>query len=275
MIRDTSSPYTKIASYYDLVYDAFPYEKNSIVIERLLHRYKKSIKKILDIGCGTGSHSIVLCKKGYTITGIDSSDEMINLAKQKISKLKNLNINFYVMDMRKIKLKGKYDAVIVPGAGYCYLLKKQDLLSFFQSVKKNLSEDGILLFEFWHHPTRKSIKELFIGGKYDLHENSVTNKLIIKFNTSIFDKKKHWLNKFYHFYVIDMNDGNLFDSFTESHVFRTYSISQIKQILSANKFIPLGFYAQNLNVNRLKKANPEDFRIFCIATPKKAKDFTT
>jgi 2-polyprenyl-3-methyl-5-hydroxy-6-metoxy-1,4-benzoquinol methylase len=33
--------------------------------------------KILDIGCGTGRHSIELAKRGYTVTGVDLSDSLL------------------------------------------------------------------------------------------------------------------------------------------------------------------------------------------------------
>ncbi|HPR61325.1 MAG TPA: methyltransferase domain-containing protein, partial [Prolixibacteraceae bacterium] len=37
-------------------------------------------KRILDIGCGTGRHSIELAKRGYTVRGIDLSEQMLSKA---------------------------------------------------------------------------------------------------------------------------------------------------------------------------------------------------
>jgi 2-polyprenyl-3-methyl-5-hydroxy-6-metoxy-1,4-benzoquinol methylase len=39
--------------------------------------------KILDIGCGTGRHSIELTKRGYRVTGIDLSDSQLQRAREK------------------------------------------------------------------------------------------------------------------------------------------------------------------------------------------------
>lgn len=59
-------------------------------------------KKILDIGCGTGNYSIRLAELGYEVVGIDISDEMLDIARNK-AKEKNLNIKFYNMDIYDLK----------------------------------------------------------------------------------------------------------------------------------------------------------------------------
>ncbi|MDP3443326.1 MAG: class I SAM-dependent methyltransferase, partial [Ignavibacteria bacterium] len=49
--------------------------------------------KILDIGCGTGRHSIELAKRGYDVTGIDLSESM--LAKARLNATdQNVKVNF-------------------------------------------------------------------------------------------------------------------------------------------------------------------------------------
>src|SRR3989344_8551242 len=54
-------------------------------ITNLFH--KKEIKKILDIGCGTGEHAIALAKNGFTVLGIENSKLMFDVAKEKWKKL--------------------------------------------------------------------------------------------------------------------------------------------------------------------------------------------
>ncbi len=58
-------------------------------------------KKILDIGCGTGRHSIELAKRGYKVTGIDLSESQLKRAKEKTGKEK-VNVNFIRADARKM-----------------------------------------------------------------------------------------------------------------------------------------------------------------------------
>ena len=54
--------------------------------------YDKSLK-IIDIGCGTGRHSIELVKRGYTVTGIDLSESQLERAREKAT-AQNLHIDF-------------------------------------------------------------------------------------------------------------------------------------------------------------------------------------
>ena len=80
--------------YYDIIYADKDYEKECDFLEEIFRNYSKIIPKtILDGGCGTGGHAIPLAERGYEVTGIDLSEEMINIAKEKASKT-GVNIDF-------------------------------------------------------------------------------------------------------------------------------------------------------------------------------------
>jgi 2-polyprenyl-3-methyl-5-hydroxy-6-metoxy-1,4-benzoquinol methylase len=66
---------------------------------------------ILDIGCGTGSLSVVLARLGHQVTGIDLSPAMIELAQSKAA-INGLQIAFYVMDAAFPQLPQQYDVII-------------------------------------------------------------------------------------------------------------------------------------------------------------------
>lgn len=90
--------------------------RNPIVLETWTAFLKENIPfvngNILDIGCGTGSLSVVLAKLGHAVTGIDLSPSMISLAKQKAA-VHDLQINFHVMDAAFPKLPNqKFDLIV-------------------------------------------------------------------------------------------------------------------------------------------------------------------
>ncbi|MFP4621958.1 MAG: class I SAM-dependent methyltransferase [Bacteroidales bacterium] len=59
--------------------------------------------RILDVGCGTGRHSIELSKRGYSITGIDLSESQLRKARDK-ARDHNLDIEFLKMNARNLSL---------------------------------------------------------------------------------------------------------------------------------------------------------------------------
>ena len=77
--------YEKLFENYGQKYDNESFTQGTIgecdFIETEISFDKKT--DILDIGCGTGRHSIELAKRGYNVTGIDLSDAMLIRAKEK------------------------------------------------------------------------------------------------------------------------------------------------------------------------------------------------
>ncbi len=67
---------------------------------------------VLDIGCGTGSLSVVLAKAGYTVTGMDVSEGMIAQAQAK-AQAAGYDIPFQIMDAANPDLSGqRFDAIV-------------------------------------------------------------------------------------------------------------------------------------------------------------------
>lgn len=77
-----------------------PHKQFNKVIERFkVYR----LNKLLDLGCGSGRHSIELAKNGFSVTGVDFSQSAIDLAK-KWARSEKLKINFLRANFHK-KLK--------------------------------------------------------------------------------------------------------------------------------------------------------------------------
>jgi SAM-dependent methyltransferase len=66
---------------------------------------------VIDIGCGTGRHSIEFAKRGYNVTGIDISDKMLDVAREKIKK-EGLRANFIHKDATNFTFEDKFDLAI-------------------------------------------------------------------------------------------------------------------------------------------------------------------
>jgi 2-polyprenyl-3-methyl-5-hydroxy-6-metoxy-1,4-benzoquinol methylase len=102
--------------------------------------------RIIDIGCGTGRHSIELAKRGYDITGIDLSVSQLARAKEKAKQL-NLKINFQEHDARNLPFENEFNAAIMLCEGAFPLMETDEMnFEILQNATKALKAKGKLIF---------------------------------------------------------------------------------------------------------------------------------
>jgi protein-L-isoaspartate O-methyltransferase len=59
------------------------YTSEANYVVQLIKANHNTATQILELGCGTGNHAAILCKEKYSVTGLERSAEMVELAKQK------------------------------------------------------------------------------------------------------------------------------------------------------------------------------------------------
>ena len=102
--------------------------------------------KLLDVGCGTGRHSIELSKRGYSVTGVDLSASQLARAKEKAEK-EGLKIDFLRYDARKLPFENEFDAAIMLCEGAFPLMETDEMnFEILSSVTKSLKKPGKLIF---------------------------------------------------------------------------------------------------------------------------------
>ncbi len=98
---------------------------------------------ILDLACGKGRHAKFLNEIGYTVTGVDLSENSIAYAKQ----FENDTLHFDVHDMRKPYPK-QFDAVFNLFTSFGYFENEQDNLDTLKAIQLNLNETGFGIIDF-------------------------------------------------------------------------------------------------------------------------------
>lgn len=107
--------------------------------------YDKSLK-IIDVGCGTGRHSIELTKRGYHVTGIDLSDSQLARAREKAKQF-DLKSDFQKHDARNLPFDGEFDAAIMLCEGGFPLMETDEMnFEILKNVTKALKDKGKLIF---------------------------------------------------------------------------------------------------------------------------------
>ncbi|MEQ2527343.1 class I SAM-dependent methyltransferase [Robertmurraya yapensis] len=101
---------------------------------------------ILDVACGTGRFTIPLAERGFDITGLDITPEMLQLAKQKAERL-NVSVNWVHADARQFELSRKYRFIFTTGNSFQHFLDRASVDGLLGSVYRHLDEDGVFAFE--------------------------------------------------------------------------------------------------------------------------------
>ncbi|RJR42643.1 MAG: class I SAM-dependent methyltransferase [Desulfobacteraceae bacterium] len=142
----------RYADYYDLIYQDKDYHRECDYIESLWRRFGKTdVRSVLNVGCGTGGHDILLAERGYEVHGLDRSIEMVEIASEKAGK-RNLNINFINQDIIHFQSDRKFDAVISMFATMGYLTSNENLIAGMKNIRSCLDKGGLFLFDLWYGP---------------------------------------------------------------------------------------------------------------------------
>ncbi len=143
------------AEQYDILYEDKDYAAECDLLERVFDKYDRRVQSILDIGCGTGNHSIPLAQRGYQVTGVDLSESMLERARQKAG---DGNPVFVQGDARKVNLHQTFDAVLMMFAVLGYQLSNDDVLAALRTVRQHLKPGGLFVFDVWYGPAVLSIR---------------------------------------------------------------------------------------------------------------------
>lgn len=133
--------YGDFAEVYDELTQNVPYDEIAEYYAKLL-RETADVKRLLDVGCGTGNLTIRLKDMGFDIVGADGSAEMLSKAAEKCH-----DIFWVCQDMTKLQLGEEFDAVISTLDSVNHLESKAEIESCFQRVNESLRLGGAFVFD--------------------------------------------------------------------------------------------------------------------------------
>lgn len=154
--------YTDFAYVYDLFMDNVPYVGWADRVCSLLTEYDElevpegdealasEAGLLLDLGCGTGVFTRLMSDRGYDCIGVDSSEQMLEVAMQKEAGREGDDgrILYLLQDMRELELYSTVGAVVSICDCINYLLSPDDVLKTFESVNNYLYPHGLFIFDF-------------------------------------------------------------------------------------------------------------------------------
>ncbi len=250
--------YDLLAPFYDKFNGDIDYSAWADFIEKIIEKnYGMGRPElVLDLGCGTGSMTLELAKRGYDMTGIDYSCEMLDIARNRAAAAGfGDKILWLMQDMREFELYGTVDAVVCCLDGINHLTGQKDLDRTLDLVHNYLIPNGLFIFD--------------INGKYKF-ENIYADESYVMENEGAMCIWQNYYNektKLCDFYITlfcEDEDGR-YERYDEVQRERMYTLRSIKSALSRNSLEFVGAYS-DFDFN---EANDGNERIYVVARCKK------
>ncbi|WP_057896687.1 class I SAM-dependent DNA methyltransferase [Liquorilactobacillus oeni] len=215
--------YSNFAQLYDDLMEPAIYEEWEQFIARLTG---KKDMTILDLACGTGRMAVKLAQEGYTVTGVDLSDEMLALADQRAHSQK-LTIPLLQANMTDLSELAQFDMVISCLDSLCYLQNPQELKRVFLQVAQHLPAGGLFVFDVI---SPYQTDKIYPGYTY-----SYTNDEQAFTWESYSGEQRHSVIHDLNFFVEDKKTKQ-YERFTEIHHERTYEADYYLKLLLESGF---------------------------------------
>ncbi len=114
-------------------------------IVRVLRSAAIPIRRVVDAGCGAGPLAEALVDAGFEVTGIDSSAELLAIARAAAPKARFVHASIYDAEIPKC------EAVVALGEALTYHSERDDadclVEGFFERVSRALPAGGMLIFD--------------------------------------------------------------------------------------------------------------------------------
>ena len=144
--------FSDYARYYDLLYKDKDYAAEATFVLDQLKMDGLSPASVLELGCGTGRHAMEFARLGCQPTGIDLSEQMVTLARERTASAGTAGLEFEVGDVRRWRGGRKFAAVVSLFHVMSYQTSNEDLQAAIETAGAHLDPGGSFLFDFWFGP---------------------------------------------------------------------------------------------------------------------------
>jgi SAM-dependent methyltransferase len=136
--------------YYDAIYSVKDYKSETEILLQLYRSmYGHFPQRLLDVGCGTGSHSCHFAASGCAVVGTDIDSEEIQIAMKKSLALPDPRPRFYCMDIAQLQETG-FDLGVSLFNVVSYIRGIENLSVFLGSIHRKLRRGGLFVFDCWN-----------------------------------------------------------------------------------------------------------------------------
>lgn len=222
--------YHALAASYDRLTNDVDYEATVEFYMEILRQEGVSPRTAADLACGTGSVTKILAQRGYAVTGVDLSEEMLTEAFQKVQDMENPP-RFICQPLQELYLPRGVDMAVCALDSLDYITNPEDCAEVIRRTYKALNPGGIFIFDVnTPEKLRAMDGQVFLDedddvycvwrGEFDEETNICT----------------YWMDLFQRY-------GNVWHRSFEEHCEYAYSEAQLRGYLKAAGFTHIEVYA--------------------------------
>ncbi|WP_055668646.1 class I SAM-dependent DNA methyltransferase [Desnuesiella massiliensis] len=228
-------PYERLSKLYSRDWGKYS-SKYTELISNVIENYNLKVHSVLDVACGTGILASELYSRNFEVSGIDISEDMINIARENTR-----GIDFQVSDMSEFKFNKKFQMITCAFDSINYLTCDAKMEKTLKNIFLHLDDNGVLIFDI-NTPTLYEERHF---GVIDRDFDEIKFKQILEYD------KEHKIGKT----IFDFgNDGS------EIHIQKAYSADEMDKFLLESGFRIMNRYKDF----KLSPIDDKAYKIFYV-----------
>lgn len=224
------------ARLYDAMYAGKDYARECNAMEGAIRRHGDggAYRSVLDLGCGTGSHSVALARRGYDVAGVDLSEDMLAIARAKAAA--GLRASFHHGDMRDASVGRTFDVALILFAALGYQTEDEAVAGTLANVRRHLRPGGLLLLDVWNAPTlaREGAPDRLSVVERPRGQLIKASTRTLRAGSAVVDVRMR---------VWEIEGATLTGSADETHRMRAFARPELERFLAAAGLTPRAFFA--------------------------------
>ncbi len=247
--------YDLIAPFYDEVNADINYSEWADFFEKIIKKeYEIRPELVLDLACGTGRMTLELAKRGYDMTGIDYSPEMLDIARNVAEKAGH-DVLWLCQDISEFELYGTVDFAVCCLDSINHLTDPESLEKCLSLVHNYLIADGVFVFDI---NARAKFESTYAQNSYVMENDG---------SMCVWQNDYDESTRICDFYITLFKEekSGKYTRYDEVQSERMYTLDEIKKLLKKTDMELLGAYSDF----DFTEATDDCERIYIVAKCKK------
>jgi len=223
------------ADLYDLFYAEKSYDQEVAVVDAVLRENAAGPSdRLLEVACGTGQHAVRFAARGWQVTGVDLSHDMLAKARTRPGAE---HVAFLEQDMRSLDVPGApFDAVTCLFDSIGYAVTNEGISAALHGMRSHLRPDGLFVAEFWHAPPM-----LRSHDPVRVREWQTAGGRVVRVSRTRLDVVAQLAHVDYD--VITLRPDGTYGEWKESHLNRYFLVQEMEMFLREAGLEPLRWLA--------------------------------